>query len=284
MILLVDSGSTKADWVILDAEFNQILVTSTIGLNPYIVTEEIIFNELSLNKQLNIYKEKIDKVFFYGAGCSSTESNYMVEKLLNIFFSNAKVIIKNDLYSAAYSCYQGEKCIVGILGTGSNACYFDGDNIRLDFTSLGYIFGDYGGGSFLGKNLMIAFAENKLPNEIKNKLIKEYNISVNSILENVYFKKFPNRYLASFAPFILKNIDNFFIYQVVYDSFVLFFKNYILIYPEALNVKINMVGSIAFNFKEILIKTATEKNLTIGNIVHKPINSLVNYHKKYLNY
>ena len=223
MILIADSGSTKTDWRLV-VEGGEINSFETIGFNPYFITSESILTEL-IKSDLNEIKESVTEVYFYAAGCSSQKNRTAIQEPLNTFFCNSKVEVQHDMLAAARATCGKEKGIVGILGTGSNSCLYDGEKITENVRALGFILGDYGSGADIGKNFIKAFLANELADGIQDAFIEEYNLSTDDILEAIYKKAMPNRFLASFSLFVYENIEDPIIRQNVVSRFDLFFEN-----------------------------------------------------------
>ncbi|TDL99447.1 MAG: ATPase [Flavobacteriaceae bacterium] len=282
MILIADSGSTKTDWVLLDTDKTEVLRTSTIGFNPYFCDSKLVEKEILDNQELYHYKDKISRVFFYGAGCSSKLSNQIIEKGMTMVFKKAKILVDHDMLAAAYAGYDGSPSIVCILGTGSNCCYFDGKNIRSDMPSLGYIFGDKGSGNHLGKKVLTQYFEKKMPKDLSEKLEDSFDVRWDTVKNNIYNKPLPNTYLATFSEFVYQYKEHPFIKKLVEDAFVSFFVSQVEIYPESKTCPIHFSGSVAYYFQDILAEVMQKLNYKMGNIIKKPIDSLVKYHVDYL--
>ncbi|MGV0924801.1 ATPase [Empedobacter tilapiae] len=282
MIAIADSGSTKTDWVILDSNLNEVFRTNTIGFNPYFVTANDITAELQKNKDFVPIANKFTKVFFYGAGTSSQAMHEIVKNGLNKFFINAEFTIDHDLLAACYATYMGKPAMVCILGTGSNSCYFDGVNMREETKSLAYILGDEGSGNDLGKRVLRAFYTKKMPSHLAKAFDNCYNLSVEELNKNVYLKQFANTYLASFNTFVVEHKNDPFIQKIIYDAMSSFIEYQILPYEEARHSELNFIGSIAHIYEDIIRAVAAEYHLTVGHIIRKPIDNVVDYHKKYL--
>jgi len=276
MILVADSGSTKTDWRLI--KDNKIINSfSSIGLNPYFITPELLStfkNEISSK----INPKEIKLVNFYGAGCSGNKNRVYISEILKDIFLNSKIIVETDLLGAARASFSKEKGIVIILGTGANTCLFDGEKINSNLPSLGYLFGDEGGGDYLGKQLINDYLKYFLPNEISTKFEIEYNIDRYKILDNVYKNSSPNKYFASFVKFIANNISNEYIYSLVKLSFTKLFNNYICKYENWEKHKIRTVGSVAYFFNNILNEVANEYNTDIDNCIKEPADKLAQYH------
>ncbi|MCW3161917.1 BadF/BadG/BcrA/BcrD ATPase family protein [Chryseobacterium oryctis] len=282
MVAIVDGGSTKCDWVILD-DFNKVfLKTQTIGFNPNNISAELIVPEIEKNISLSSVKNSITKVFFYGSGCGIPQNRAIIEREINKFFTGANVVAKEDLMAAAYAAFDGKPAIVCILGTGSNSCFFDGKSLKIKLPSLGFLMGDEGSGSAIGKQLVRRFFMQKLPEDLHQQFTETYNLTIEEALENMYHKTRPNAYLADFNKFVVDRKEHPYFQQMVFDEMKEFFCYQVLPYEEAKDVEINFIGSIAYYYENILRAAAAEFNLNIGNIVQKPIESLVNYHIKYI--
>lgn len=282
MVAIIDGGSTKCDWVILDKFGKMSLKTETMGFNPNIISPELIVPEIEKNTQLTAIKDSLKHVFFYGAGCGVPENRIIVENELQKIFENAEISVKEDLTAAAYSAYNGKPAIVCILGTGSNSCYFDGQNIRRELPSLGFLIGDEGSGSALGKNLLRRFFMKKLPEDLNYKFTEKYNLGIEDAIKNMYHNPRANAYLADFNKFIVENKSHPYFQNMVFDEMKNFLDYQVLPYQEAKDAEINFIGSIAYYYEDILRAAAAEFNLHVGTIVQKPIESLVEYHKNYI--
>lgn len=282
MILIVDSGSTKSDWVILNEYGKEIFRTETIGFNPYFTNSKEIENAISKNEELSNLKKSATKVFFYGAGCSSRKMNDVVEKALINSFINAFITVEHDLLAAAYAAYNGKPAIVCILGTGSNSCYFDGENLHEETPSLAYILGDEGSGNNLGKRILKAFFLKKMPKFLHQAFQERYNLTTEELNKNVYQNQFANTYLATFSRFVSDHKYEPFIQKLIYDSLKEFFINQVLPYKASRFSEINFIGSVAHFYEEILYAVAAEFHLKIGFVIRKPIDNLVKYHLVYI--
>ncbi|MDC8106616.1 BadF/BadG/BcrA/BcrD ATPase family protein [Chryseobacterium sp. PTM-20240506] len=282
MVAIVDGGSTKCDWVILDDFKKVFMKTETIGFNPNNIAAELIVPEIEKNINLSAVKNSITKVFFYGSGCGIPENCATIERELGKFFTKADVLAKEDLMAAAYAAYTGKPAIVCILGTGSNSCYFDGENLKIKLPSLGFLIGDEGSGSAIGKQLVRRFFMQKLPQDLHVEFEEIYQLTIEEALKNMYHTSRPNAYLANFNKFVVERKDHPYFQKMVFEEMRNFFEYQVLPYEESKDAEINFIGSIAYYYEDILRSAAAELNLNIGNIVQKPIESLVNYHIKYI--
>lgn len=282
MIAIVDGGSTKCDWVILENSGKISQKTESIGFNPNIINADLIPQEIEKNPHLFLIKNQLDYIYFYGSGCGTVENALLVETQLQKVFPYAKVTVKEDLTAAAYAAYNGKPAIVCILGTGSNSCYFNGESIRRDLPSLGFLIGDEGSGSALGKHLVRRFFMKKLPQDLHQEFVETYHLTIEDAIKNMYHNPRANAYLAEFNKFVVQRKQHPYFQNMVFDEMKNFFEYQVLPYEEAREAEINFIGSIAYYYEDILRAAAAELNLTVGHIVQKPIESLVEFHKKYI--
>ncbi|WP_336691330.1 MULTISPECIES: ATPase [unclassified Chryseobacterium] len=282
MVAIVDSGSTKSDWVILDDFKKVFLKTETIGFNPNFINKELIVPEIEKNTSLSTVKNSVTKIYFYGSGCGVQQNCDIIIEELGKVFIGAEIIVKEDLTAAAYAAYRGKPAIVCILGTGSNSCYFNGETIKIQLPSLGFLVGDEGSGSAIGKQLVRRFFMQKLPADLSSEFEETYKLTVEEALKNMYHTSRPNAYLADFNKFVVERKDHPYLQKMVHDEMLSFFDYQVLPYMESRDVEINFIGSIAYYYEDILCSAAAELNLTVGQIVQKPIESLVGYHIQYI--
>lgn len=282
MIAIVDGGSTKCDWVILDNAGNLKLKTETTGFNPNVLHRELIGEELRKSSELMQLQHALKKIFFYGSGCGTAANQQLVKEELEAIFLSAEITVKEDMTAAAYSAYRGKPAIVCILGTGSNSCFFDGEKIRLELPSLGFLIGDEGSGSAIGKQLLRRYFMKKLPADLSDKFRNTYNLSVEDALKNMYHNPKANAYLAGYNKFVVEHKMHPYFQNMVFDEMKNYLEYQVLPYEEAKQSEINFIGSIAYYYEDILRAAAAELNLKVGHIVQKPIESLVDYHRKYI--
>lgn len=282
MIAIIDSGSTKSDWIVMDEKGEEVLRTKTIGFNPYFINSEEIEKEVKKNNELMQLADKINSIYFYGAGCSSENLCTIVKKAFDSVFSNSQNNIEHDMKAAAYAAYKGKPAIVCILGTGSNSCYFDGETIYEETPSLAFILGDEGSGNHLGRELLRSYFTKKLPNDISNKFKEKYNLSVEEMNKNVYQNQFANAYLASFSKFVAEHKEEPAIQKIIYNCLRDFLFFQVMPYPQIKNAEINFIGSVSYYYEDILRSVASEFNLKVGHIIQNPIDNLVEYHKIYI--
>lgn len=279
MILITDGGSTKCDWILLDNSGKIVLKTRTLGLNPAVLTESELTNRIQSNEDLLALFSSVKKVDFYGAGCGTKTPVLILKKVLENLFTNAKITVNEDMVAAVYAATT-KPGIVCILGTGSNSCYYDGENIHTSIESLGYSLMDEASGNYFGKRLLRDFFYKKMPEELAKDFQKKYNLNPDEIKINLYKKPNPNRYLASFAEFIFtSNEVNGYFYKLISEGVLKFIEYRILCYKEAQSVPIHFIGSIA-HFSEDIIKDCMKPyHLELGKIIRRPIDGLIDYYR-----
>ena len=277
-ILIADSGSTKADWRLITSQ-QTLCAYATLGLNPYLQTDEELFQEIDQNLRTKI-REQIDEIYFYGAGVSTDEKAELLRQTLRRAFPPAQTVEAwSDLFGAARALCGTKPGIVCILGTGSNSCYYDGHTMVDNVPPCGYILGDEGSGAVLGKKLLSAFLKRGLSSPVHQKLLEQHQLTKDEILERVYKKPFPNRYLAGFTVFMHNNLDDESIVKVVETSFEEFLERNVSRYLQHRELPIHFTGSVAFYFKEPLQNVLSRYHLQLGRIIQAPADDLAEFHK-----
>lgn len=276
-IIIVDSGSTKTQWVIL--ERGQVVQTiHSVGMNPYFITENEIAEIFKKEILPKINVTHCSSLFFYGAGCASDQGKASIRNVFSKILVKTEIHVETDLLGAARAVCNSQEGMAAILGTGSNSCYYDGNAIVESIPSLGYILGDEGSGAHLGKALITAILSLQAPEDIRNLFYEKTGLAKEKILTNIYKTSFPNRFLASFAIFIFDNRTNPFIETIINTCFESFFDKHICRYANAKTNEIGFVGSIAFYFREYLETIANAKGYRISTIQKSPIESLIEFH------
>ncbi|MFD0988497.1 N-acetylglucosamine kinase [Mariniflexile jejuense] len=286
MILIVDSGSTKSDWIAVDNNGKQILEKlRTKGLNPEILKEDKLKKLIKKNPDLKAHRKEVTHVFFYGAGCGTERGKEIVYTVLKDVFENAIVRVEEDTMAAVYGTisHDTEAAVVCILGTGSNCSYFDGTKLHQRVQSLGYILMDDAAGNYYGKELIREYYFNNMPEDIKVAFGSKYNLEADYIKYNIYKQPNPNAYLANFAEFMFLNKDSEYIVELIKKGIRLFANNMIMQYKEELKtVPVHFAGSIAFFAQDEIKAVAKEMGFTVGNFERRPIEGLVAFHTKNL--
>ena len=281
MILVVDSGSTKTDWIALDKNGKEIFSTQTLGLNPQMLSNEILNERIKNNFDIYKNRKSVEKLFFYGAGCGVESTQERILKVFNSIFINSEFDIKEDTYAAVYSAVDiGTPSIVNIIGTGSNCSYYDGEKVIQKVQSLGYVLMDYASGNYYGKYLIRAYYFNKMPEDLREEFSKNYDLSPNSIKNKLYREENPNTYLAGFAKFLIENKSNEYFKEIIFKGLERFIDYQILQYDDFSKVDIHYVGSIAFYLQDEIKRIGKKYNLNTGKFIKRPIEGLVDYHKR----
>lgn len=276
-ILIADSGATKCEWCLLNGNEKQTVLTQ--GLSPYFLNaiqiETIIRNEV-----LPVFKEPaVDVVYFYGTGCLSQINVKIVQKAIKAVFKGAEINVTHDLMGIARASCGDQKGIACILGTGSNSCYFNGKKIVKNSPGIGYVLGDEGSGAYLGRKVIQYYLYKTFDEELRFKFDQKYNTDLEEILENVYKKPLPNRYLASFTLFLAENRGHYMIENIIEDGLNDFFYIHLCKYGESWKLPIHFVGGVAFGFGDVLAELCNGYEFTLGKILKKPMEGLIEYHK-----
>lgn len=277
MILIADSGSTKTEWCLIDNAADR-KIFNTIGINPYQMKADAI--KEVLEKELNpyLYPEKINNIYFYGAGCSTNRKCQMIENVFQDYFFNSAIEVHHDLLGAARALCGNEPGIACILGTGSNSCLFNGHEIEENVVSLGYLLGDEGSGAHMGKLLLADYFHGLLPAELTAGFEQKYKPSVETVLDALYNQPRPSRFLASFAPFISENIQHPYMRNLVSGCFDEFFRINVSKYTNFKDTKVHFLGSIAYHFSELLFESAEKAGVKTNKILKSAIDGLIAFH------
>ena len=280
MILIADCGSTKIDWCILKGD-KLVKQFFTTGVNALLMPEDKIRATFETELKPQVEGSEIFEVYYYGAGCLSEEICSNVSRsIASVIPSATTISVNSDLLAAARALCGRNPGIACILGTGSNSCYYDGEKICDNVSPLGYILGDEGSGAVLGKLLVGDVLKKQLPAELCEKFLKQFNLDRMKIIENVYKKPAPNRFLASSSPFLIQNIEEPAIHRLVLNAFKSFFVRNIENYANFKEVPVSFVGSVGFYYREVLDEAAKALDITIGTVIKSPMEGLLKYHSK----
>jgi glucosamine kinase len=275
MLIIIESGSTKADWLIIKGEKRTLHYT--MGFNPFFHNSEFVKETLIKDEVLKEYFNENGEIYFYGAGCSSPELNNVVKDGFLEVFKQATVSVDHDLLAAGLSLYRNKDVIACIIGTGSNSVYFDGKNLSEEVPALGYILGDEGSGSFFGKRILADFLYKRLPSELHAE-VEKLGLTKDEIFKKVYMEPNANVFLASMSPIIINNKHLEYCQQLIKQGFELFIDRHVLCFPNCYEVEVSFVGSISALLSDELEKICKEKGLSVGQIIRRPIDALADYH------
>lgn len=278
MILIADSGSTKTDWcVVLDGTPIKRIVTK--GINPFFQSEEEIQQELTISLLPQLPEGTVNSVYFYGAGCTPEKAPILRRAIADSLSVVGNIKAHSDMLAAARGLCGHEAGIACILGTGSNSCFYNGEDIVSNISPLGFILGDEGSGAVLGKLLVGDILKNQLSPAIKEAFLKQFNLTAPEIIDRVYRQPFPNRFLASLSPFIAQHLEEPAIHALVFNSFTAFLRRNVMQYDYE-KYPVHFIGSVAACYEEILQEAALETGIRIGKILQSPMEGLIQYHQR----
>ena len=275
--LIADSGATKAEWCLLREGKKKTIFTQ--GISPYFLNTEQITDLLLKELKPKLKNIEVDEIFYYGTGCANPVNAKSVKKALNKVFPESKVDVNHDLMAAARALCGTNKGVACILGTGSNSCYFDGKKIVKNSPGLGYVLGDEGSGAYLGKKVIQYYLYGTFDDELRGRFDLTYTTNTAEILESVYKKPLPNRYLAGFTKFLAENRGHYMIENIIEDGLNDFFFNHLCKYRETWTLPVHFAGSVAFGFKDVLQQLCNSYEFELGKVMKNPMEGLVVYHR-----
>jgi len=274
--LIADSGATKAEWCLLQNGKKKTLFTQ--GISPYFLNTDQITGLLLKELQPKLKSITLDEIYYYGTGCANPVNVKSVKKAISNVFKKTKIEVTHDLMGAARALCGRKKGIACILGTGSNSCYYDGKKIVKNSPGLGYVLGDEGSGAYLGKKVIQYYLYGTFDDELRGRFDLTYTTNKAEILENVYKKPLPNRYLAGFAKFLADNRGHYMIENIIEDGLNDFFFNHLCKYRETWTMPVHFAGSVAFGFKDVLQQLCNSYEFELGRVMKNPMEGLIEYH------
>jgi len=278
MIIIADGGSTKTNWCLVTEEGKKVYF-NTEGYNPYFSSTEYIIQSLHESLPTDLEKDEITEVNYYGAGCSTDDMRNLVKVAMEAVFTKAKVYIGHDLLAAARALLGNNEGFAAILGTGTNTCIYDGKNVTHNIDSGAYILGDEGSGCYIGKKLLTDYLRGYMPEPVRNLFWETFKLTPDDINEQVYTQPRANRFCASFSKFVYdNNVHIEYSRNLVRSSFEDFFRNLVTHYPDYQKYTFNCIGSVGYNFRNVLEEVVTENGMVVGNIIRSPIDNLVKFH------
>lgn len=278
-ILLADSGATKCEWCLADSK-KRTQTIFTQGISPYFQNTDQIERIIREELLPGLRKPSVDAVFYYGTGCSNPDNVKIVKKAISKVFPGAKVEVTYDLMAAARGLCGTGKGMACNLGTGSFACYYDGRKIAKLSAGIGYVLGDEGSGAHLGKKVIQYYLYNTFDEELRYKFDEKYKTDRAGILENVYKKPMPNRYLASYTHFLAENRNHFMVENIIEDGLNDFFFTHLCKYNESWKMPIHFTGGVAWTFRDVVADLCQSYQFEPGVILKTPMEGLVKYHVK----
>jgi glucosamine kinase len=274
--LIADSGATKAEWCLINNGKKKILFTQ--GISPYFLNTDQIAELIAKELITNLKNVTVEHIFYYGTGCSNVENAKSIKKALTKVFPKAQANVNTDLMGAARSVCGNEKGLACILGTGSNSCYYNGKNIVKNSPGIGYVLGDEGSGAYLGKKVLQYYLYNTFDEDLRSRFDAKYVTTTSEILDNVYKKPLPNKYLASFTLFLAENRGHYMIENIIEDGLNDFFFQHLCKYNEVWKYPVSFVGSVAFGFKDVIEQLCSSYEFELGTVLKNPMEGLVKYH------
>lgn len=275
--LIADSGATKAEWRLLTNGKKKTIFTQ--GISPYFLNEEQIKNLLLKELKPKLRNIKVDEIFYYGTGCANPANGRLIKKAIQqVFEKTKKIEVTHDLMAAARAVCGKKKGMVGNLGTGSFCCYYDGRKIMKQTPGIGYVLGDEGSGAYLGKKVIQHYLYETFDDDLRARFDSKYVTNRAEILDNVYKKPLPNRYLASFAIFLAENRGHYMIENIIEDGLNDFFFCHLCHYRESWLMPIHFIGSIAYGFQDVLQHLCDTYEFELGKVIKNPMEGLVAYH------
>jgi N-acetylglucosamine kinase-like BadF-type ATPase len=274
--LIADSGATKAEWCLVNN--GKIKTIFTQGISPYFLNTEQIQKLLLKELKPKLKNWRVDEMYYYGTGCANPANARSVKKAIGQVFPDAHIEVNHDLMAAARALCGQKKGIACILGTGSNSCYYDGKKIVKNSPGLGYVLGDEGSGAYLGKKVIQYYLYGTFDDELRGRFDLTYTTNATEILENVYKKPLPNRYLAGFTKFLADNRGHYMIENIIEDGLNDFFFNHLCKYREIWTLPVSFAGGVAFGFKDVLQHLCNSYEFELGKVMKNPMEGLIEYH------
>lgn len=275
MKLIAESGSTRTEWALV--EDNTLIQRAfTEGLNPFFQTRREISRSVRLGLPELFFKKKLEQVYFYGAGCTSHEKKNIVGASLVAQFKTP-IQVESDLLAAARGLFQCDAGIACILGTSSNSCFYDGKIIVKNVKAGGYILGDEGSGAVMGKLFLSDVLKGLAPKDVTNDFYEKFRINANEVMESVYNRPLPNRFLGTLSYFLADYLDNDYVYDLITGNLRSFFTRCVCQYDYH-SYPVRFVGSLAYHYADLLRYVAQEFDINLQVIEETPINGLIEYH------
>lgn len=275
--LIADSGATKCEWCLIAEGKKKKIITQ--GISPYFLNKEQIIALLQQELLPKLKKVRVEQIFYYGTGLANPDNVKTIKAALKKLFPDATIDANHDLLAAARALCGDKKGVACILGTGSNSCYYDGKKIVKNSPGLGYVLGDEGSGAYLGKKVIQYYLYGTFDEDLQSRFDAYFVTTPVEILENVYKKPLPNRYLAGFAIFLAENRGHYMIENIIEDGLNDFFFNHLYKYRESWTLPLNFVGSIAFGFRDVLKELCNAYELELGTVLKNPMEGLIKFHE-----
>ncbi len=275
MRLIIDAGSTKMGWILMDgpevkAHF------ATKGFNPNYSPMQ---NLVETCRGASLPNDNIHSIHYYGTGCGNDQNCQNIKEVFQNRFPDADIHVTHDMMAACHAVLGHDRGIACILGTGSNSCLYDGESIIEKAVSLGYLVGDEGSGMHIGREVVRTYFYGFMPEDLRQKFEETYHLELKDFIDKVYHQPLPSRYLATFAKFAGEHQSNPFIKELVKGCFKSFIEAFVLRYDASQSLKVSFVGSVAYHFQEILKESLAEYGFTLGEVMQTPAEGLIKYYQ-----
>ena len=282
MKLIIDAGSTKMEWILLDG--NEVKSRfQTEGFNPNYADRQCLENMVSsveTRHGTSLQQNAIQSIHYYGTGCGSEQNCQIVKGVFQHHFPDAEIHVTHDTMAACHAVLGHEKGIACILGTGSNSCLYDGEKITAEAVSLGYLLGDEGSGMHIGREVVRAYFYGFMPEDLRLKFDAEYHLELKDFIQRLYHEGQPSKYLASFAKFAGEHQRHPYIHDLVKGCFRAFIEAFVLRFEVDAKMKVSFIGSVAFHFQDILKEALSDYGLSLGEVMQAPAEGLIRYYMR----
>jgi N-acetylglucosamine kinase-like BadF-type ATPase len=274
MRLIIDAGSTKMGWILMEGhEVKAHFVTK--GFNPnYSDRQDLV--ETCRGASL---PNEIQSIYYYGTGCGNEQNCQTVKEVFQARFPNADIHVTHDLMAACHAVLGHDKGIACILGTGSNSCVYDGNDIVERAVSLGYLVGDEGSGMHIGREVVRAYFYGFMPEDLRKQFQADTHLELKDFIQQLYHVEQPSKYLATFAKFAGGHQNHPYIHDLVKNCFKAFVEASVRRFEGCETMKISFVGSVAYHFQSILKETLADYGLALGEVMPSPAEGLIRYYQ-----
>ena len=280
MKLIVEAGATKSDWRLVEKGPRELRRLLTDGMNISTMGSAAVckvVREGLCALGVDVPEEGYEGVYIYMAGEMDPECRGELEKTVRDVAKVGEIELRDDMVGAARAACQREPGIAAIMGTGSNACFYDGEKLVQKVYSGGFILGDYGSGAVLGKRFVSDYLKGLVPEEIAAEFRAEFGGEYGDIVNNVYRSGSPSKYLGSFAPFIMSHYDNPYVKALADGNFQDFIDTSLKVYDTS-RYSVGVVGGFAYANRDIFGAIAAENGIKISRFIPAPIEGLTEYH------
>jgi len=276
MKLICESGATKGDWRVIE-NGKQIARLLTPGTNVSTMEIETL-RTIIMDAAKSLPEGPYSEVYFYTAGVLSKTVMENLKPVMEEAFPGAAIDIQTDLVAAARAACGHAPGIAVIMGTGSNSCQYDGEKIVKHVKSGGFILGDDGSASVIGKLFVCDLIKDLVPEEIAKPFSELFASDYPTIVDNVYHNPgSPSGYLGSMCPFILSHYDHPYIKNLVDGSLQALIDRSLRQY-DIDKYPVGIIGGFGLALKDILEPLFKQNGIRIRAFIPTPIEELIHYH------